>query len=337
VNLGVPTQRKASDGLDFVAFDVETANRNRGSVCAFGLAVVRGGDIVQRHTWLTRPPAGLDWFDPFNTALHGIRPTDVANQRAFADRLAEAVDVIGDLPVIGHNAAFDIGAVRDGCDADGLDWPTLTYGCSLVMARRELDLLSYRLPVVAAELGIRVGRHHDAGADAEAAAEIVLALARRRTVSSLADLLAALDVSVGRLSKDDWFGCRRATAGTAGGGYPAPPQAEASADPGHPLYGQVVVFTGALSIRREDAWARVASLGATPDKGVTKRTTILVVGDGFIGDDPAGFTTGKAAKAAGARAKGQRIEVLTEQDLLAMLAESRTAGRRPGAEPTPVC
>jgi DNA polymerase-3 subunit epsilon len=55
---------------------------------------------------------------------------------------------------------------------------------------------------------------------------------------------------------------------------------------------------------------------------------MLVVGDGFTGSDPADFATGKAAKAVQLRAKGHRIEVLTEADLVDLLAEARTSGVR---------
>jgi DNA polymerase-3 subunit epsilon len=55
---------------------------------------------------------------------------------------------------------------------------------------------------------------------------------------------------------------------------------------------------------------------------------MLVIGDGFAGDDPADFYTGRAAKAAHWRAKGHRIEVLTEADLIDMLTETRTSGAR---------
>ena len=89
-----------------------------------------------------------------------------------------------------------------------------------------------------------------------------------------------------------------------------------------------MVFTGALSIRRQEAWDAVARCGATVEKSVTKRTTMLVVGDGFLGHDPVDFSTGKAAKAVQWRAKGQRIEVLTETDLVDLLAETRTSGMR---------
>jgi hypothetical protein len=40
------------------------------------------------------------------------------------------------------------------------------------------------------------------------------------------------------------------------------------------------------------------------------------------------FTTGKAAKAVQLRDKGQRIEVLTEADLVHLLADAQTFGVR---------
>lgn len=312
--------------LSFVAFDVETANSHRGSVCAMGLSVVRDGDVVAQHTWLVKPPSAFDWFEPVNISIHGITPSDVAGQPSFANRLAQALDVIGDLPVIAHNAAFDMGAVREGCDAEEIRWPTLTYGCTLVLSRRAIDLPSYRLPFVAAELGITLDRHHDAGADALAAARVLLALARRRDSGSLGALFEDLDVVAGRIDADQWSGCRRKP-GT-GGPRARPPNADSDADPDHPLFGQVVVFTGALeAVRRTQAWARVAELGATPEANVTRRTTMVVVGDGFVGDDLSDFSSGKATRAAAARARGQHIEVLSEPEFLDLLAV-RTQGRR---------
>jgi hypothetical protein len=78
-----------------------------------------------------------------------------------------------------------------------------------------------------------------------------------------------------------------------------PPETAANVDPDHPLYGQVMVFTGALSIHRKEAWAAVAACGAIVEKGVNKRTTMLVVGDGFTGHNPADFCTGKAVSSIG--------------------------------------
>ncbi|WP_180357805.1 exonuclease domain-containing protein [Streptomyces sp. NP160] len=317
----------AGQGLDFVALDVETANYRRGSICAIGLVIVRGGQITERHAWLVRPAPALDWFDSYNTSLHGIGPADVVAAPSFAASLQRLVTVVGELPVVAHNAAFDIGALRDACDAADLAWPSLTYACSLVMARRALPLISYRLPMVAGALGVDLLSHHDAAADAEAAARIVLAIGAQRRVTSLDALATQLLVLLGQVEPDAWRGCHR-TYTSGSGGKPLPPQANPEADPHHYLFGQVMVFTGALSLRREDAWAQVAALGAIPESDVTKRTNLLVIGGGFTGSDPADFATGKAARAAAKRAKGQDIEVLSETDLLSLLNETTTGGRR---------
>ncbi|MCZ2849154.1 exonuclease domain-containing protein [Modestobacter sp. VKM Ac-2978] len=314
------------DALEFVAFDVETANAHRGSICAIGAAVVRGGVVVSTHSWLVRPPAGLDTFDTINVRLHGITPDMVADQPSFAERLDQLVEVVQGLPLVAHNATFDVGALREACLVADKEWPTADYACSLILARRALDLISYRLPIVAAECGVDAGRHHEAGADARTCAQVVIELARRRNVGTLADLLTDLQVLAGRLDAAAWRGCH-STLGIPGTGL-IQPETAVDADPEHPLYGRVLVFTGALSIRRQDAWDAAARCGAAVEKIVTKRTTMLVVGDGFTGSDPADFTTGKAAKAVQLRAKGQRIEVLTEADLVDLLAEARTFGIR---------
>lgn len=123
--------------LSFAAIDVETANSSRGSVCSIGIAVVEAGELVAQHHMLCQPPETLRWFDRINMSIHGIRPEDVVDQPPFAVRLRQALDIVGGRPVVAHNAAFDIGAIRSACDADGIDWPTLTYACSLIMARQD--------------------------------------------------------------------------------------------------------------------------------------------------------------------------------------------------------
>ena len=58
--------------LDYTAIDFETANSYRGSPCAVGLVRVRDGQPVDEQRWLIRPPEQVDYFESFNTALHGI-------------------------------------------------------------------------------------------------------------------------------------------------------------------------------------------------------------------------------------------------------------------------
>lgn len=73
-------------GIDFVPFDVETANRNRGFICQIGLTIVADGAIVQTESLLCRPPESVSNFDSFNTRLHGISAPTVAHSSCAAKR-----------------------------------------------------------------------------------------------------------------------------------------------------------------------------------------------------------------------------------------------------------
>ncbi|MNG05161.1 DNA polymerase III subunit epsilon [compost metagenome] len=87
-----------------------------------------------------------------------------------------------------------------------------------------------------------------------------------------------------------------------------------TANPDGPLFGNVVVFTGALSIPRQEA-ANVASLaGCDVATGVTKHTTLLVVGDQDIRVLAGAEKSAKHRKAEELMAKGQKIRILGESD-----------------------
>ena len=256
--------------LSFVAIDFETANSFRGSPCAVGLARVRDGAVVATARWLIRPPAAYDHFDGFNMMLHGITPEMVEHEPRFAARLPEILAFVGDLPVVAHNAGFDVGVIRDACDASGLPWPDLRYACSLVLARQTYDLLSYSLPWVAEAAGSPLDHHHDPAVDAAACAAIVLDLARRREAASLPDLVTASRCFLGHVGGDSWEGCHGTWSGT--GELPSP---NPEADPSHPFYGREMAFTGALaSMSRAQAWQTIAQRGAIPAENVTN--------DGYI-------------------------------------------------------
>jgi DNA polymerase-3 subunit epsilon len=315
-----------ASAVDFVAIDVETANAQWGSVCSFGAVEVVDGKILARHSWLSKPPADLDWFDGMNTQIHGITAGMVADAPTFAESLRHLLGIIDGRPVVAHNAAFDIGNLRRACTAESIEWPELRYACTLVLSRRTYDLPSYSLPIVADHLNIDLAGHHDAGSDADAAAQVMLHLARHHGTTTVEDTAAGTGVRIGRLYPDTWRGCVATYASTGAGAPLIMPGANPDADPDHPLFGRVVVFTGGLGITRREAAAAVAALGAQPESGVTKRTDFLVIGDGFTGSNPADFHTGKAAKAMKWRSKGRPIEVLTEVDLIHLLTETETAG-----------
>ena len=169
--------------LDFTALDFETANGFRGSPCSVGLVRVRDGQPVERAYWLMRPPAGFDRFDARNVGIHGITAAQVAGAPRFAEVFGDMADFIGSDPLVAHNAGFDLGVIESALEVSGRDIPRFDYACSLVMARRTYELPSYALPVAAVEAGHPLENHHDALADAEACAWIMIDVLERRTAA----------------------------------------------------------------------------------------------------------------------------------------------------------
>ena len=185
--------------LDFVAVDFETAGPTAASACSVGVVVVEDGRVVERLGWLIRPPAGHDVFNEWNIRIHGITPDRVVDAVPWADQVEHLVAAFGDRPVVAHNARFDMGVIRAACFATDVLTPAIDYFCSLRVARRTYALTSYRLPVAATAAGFQDFAHHDALADAEACAAIVVHAAEQHGADDVAGLLASTGERLSRL------------------------------------------------------------------------------------------------------------------------------------------
>lgn len=80
------------------------------------------------------------------------------------------------------------------------------------------------------------------------------------------------------------------------------------------MYGEVLVFTGALEIPRREAADLAASIGCSVASGVTKNTTLLVVGDQDVTKLIGKAKSSKHLKAEHLIAKGQEIRIIKESD-----------------------
>jgi DNA polymerase-3 subunit epsilon len=258
-------------GLSFVSIDFETANSFRGSPCAIGMIKVINGQITEDYSALIRPPKGYDDFDPWNTTIHGITPTHVRNSKRFGDQWPDMLKFIGDLPIVAHNAGFDMGVMREALRVSDISWPQLNYACTMVMSRRIYEIPSHTLAFVAeaAEVPWDEELHHDAKYDALIAAQITISMARKNECDTLEELLNKLKVAIGKLTPERWVGCQSQfkSRGNYASHSHSVNEAEINtdADASHPIYGKKIVFTGALhSMARIDAWKAVAFLGGVP-------------------------------------------------------------------------
>lgn len=191
----------------WVAIDFETANGSRASACSVALVRVSDGQEQEVYTTLLRPPEGHDRFEARNTAVHGIRETDVRRAPTWREAWPQMADFIGEAPLIAHNAAFDTSVIRSANHATGITTPTMRYACTLVLARRTWALDSYTLPRVARAAGLAFSDHHRAEADARAAAGVLLAQQRAHGVETIDALLRSTGVTWGRIHRRGYDGC----------------------------------------------------------------------------------------------------------------------------------
>ncbi|MFC5791815.1 DNA polymerase III subunit epsilon [Agromyces tardus] len=185
--------------VDFTAIDFETANSSSASACSIGLVKVRDGRVVDRVHQLLRPPFPHDEFAYWNVRIHGITAEMVADAPGWADHLPAFLEFAGGDVLVAHNAGFDTGVIVGASRAFGLEVPDFRSLCSLQVARKTYHLDSYRLPSAAMAAGFEDFAHHDALADAEACAAIIVHAAKRHEADDLDALAHITRVKMGAI------------------------------------------------------------------------------------------------------------------------------------------
>ncbi|MDJ0350208.1 exonuclease domain-containing protein [Cryobacterium sp. PH29-G1] len=183
--------------LNFTAIDFETANSSGASACSVGMVKVRDGVVVDTAYWLIAPPPGHDTFSEWNTRIHGITAADVVGAASWSEQLPRLVAFADGDHLVAHNAGFDLGVIKTASLVTDQPVPDFHYVCSLQVARRTYHLESYRLPIAAMAAGFEDFSHHNALADAEACAAIMIHAAKRHEVDTLERLAHVTRVKVG--------------------------------------------------------------------------------------------------------------------------------------------
>lgn len=186
--------------LNFTTIDFETANGSPASPCAVGLVKVVDGQIVDEFLATFMPPSPHDWFHEGNIRIHGIKRSDVEDGHTWNEILPQMLEFIDGDVLVAHNATFDMGVLKASADAISFELPKVHYGCSLLVSRKVYNLESYRLNAVAYAIGHEEFDHHDALADADACARIMIHAAKRQGVEDLVALLASANQLVKALN-----------------------------------------------------------------------------------------------------------------------------------------
>lgn len=182
--------------MNFIAIDFETANSNRSSICSVGIAIVENGKLMgTEHIYVKPTP---NYYDSFNTCLHGICDSDTKNEKTFKQQWKDLKQHFHNKTIIAHNASFDCSVLRFTLDEAALAYPDLDYHCTLMLAKETLSLAKHTLADVSNHFKIKLN-HHNAESDAQAAAIIALKLCEKFKASSLEQLSTSFGFKVGKI------------------------------------------------------------------------------------------------------------------------------------------
>ncbi len=284
--------------MDFIAVDVETANPDYASIYQIGIVCFREGQLAEQWQSLINPE---DYFDDMNVFIHGIDESDVEDSPKLTDVYDNVIKYFNGNVVVSHTS-FDRVAFERAFAKYNLKLPDCRWLDSARVVRRawtEFSRKGYGLGNVSQKLGIQF-EPHVAQEDARAAGEI---------------LIHAIKTS--GLSIDDWFDRVRKPinleerSGT---------RISKEGNPEGPLFGEVIVFTGALEIPRREASEIASKIGCKVESGVNKSTTMLVIGDQDIRRLAGHEKSSKHRKAEELILKGQTLRLLTESDFRQLIA-----------------
>ena len=305
-------------GRSFAAIDFETATSQRNSACAVGVAVFEDGTPTDKLRQLIRPPGNR--YEPFNTMIHGIGPSDTRNSPAFPEVWKQVAAMLEDHLVVAHNTAFDMSVLRRSAEHHRYRPEPFPFACTYRIARSAMpDAGSWTLDAMADEFGIDL-EHHNPLSDAQAAGLLWLALPRRFGVTH-SELLKRHGYRLGYCHRSSYAPFSNAGLSSSGSFSAKDFTPRSQPDPDGPLFAKKIVFTGTLeSMPRREAFQAAVDAGAMPSKSISRRTGYLVVGLTDLQRVGESGRSIKHRKALALADEGSTIQIIDEDHFVCLLA-----------------
>ena len=188
--------------LDYIAIDFETANSYPNSACSVGLVrFVDGKETDSVHSLIR--PAKMYFIPEWTEEIHHISYNDVRDKPQFPEVwdtvAAPFLAEIPGLPLVAHNARFDMSVLRSCMEYYGMPVPELYYFDSLKVAQRTWpELECHRLTYLGEKFLIEYNAH-EALDDARTCGKIVRLAAKAQKATSVPELLAKCGLEMKRL------------------------------------------------------------------------------------------------------------------------------------------
>lgn len=159
---------------NYTAFDVETANNNRDSICSIGIVRVENDQVVFAEEILINPECEFNFF---NIRIHGITQDMVSDKPTFPQVWEKISGMFSDTVLVAHNAkSMDLCALCRTLEKYQLSIPKIKYLCTYELAKELIsksDCDSYRLDVLCNKFKINLSSHHNALDDAMACKDLL--------------------------------------------------------------------------------------------------------------------------------------------------------------------
>ena len=284
----------------YVVLDLETTGRNHKIDKVIEIAAVKYKHGIEQDVFETfvDPQCAIS---PAITSLTGITPLDLQGAPSIADVLPQLIDFLNDLPIVAHNAPFDMSFLSDAYSANGYNLLNERIDTIKLAQKAFPGLKSYKLEDLKILVNMQSQPSHRALQDVYTTAALFEKCNEQLLKAQIAknagkeyetekeieeenNSLKAKKEASEKSSKDH--------SKTRTNLYNIKvsdilPTVEVI-DESNPLYGKKIVFTGELQISRSHAMQLAVNCGAIIKTAVSSTTDYLVVGvqnKTFVGED----------------------------------------------------
>lgn len=298
----------------YIALDIETTGFSRENDRIIEIAAIHyvyDAEVERFHSYVN-PQMQIP---KHITELTGIRQSDVDTAPMIDDIAGAFRKFIKTYPIVGHNVS-------------DFDWPFLTAHMmldkpsilidTLDMSRSAFPLLpSHKLSHLNYWFDLDDGTSHRADADAAAANALMWVCLYSKQYESQYQMAIRHGIPKSEYTPKPKSRRHFQKVSIAD----IKPSAEGQDQPG-PLFGKKVVFTGELSISRNDAMQLAVNAGALLRTSVSSKTDFLVVGKQDLSVVGADGMSGKEEKAHEVNASGKGcVRIIDEAEFMTLLTK----------------
>ena len=289
--------------LRYAVLDFETTGLSPrdDKIIEVGIVKCSGAEEVDAMSMFINPKEPLS---EKVTEITGITDKALCDAPTIKQVIAQIREFIGNDIIVAHNATFDVSFLQNAYLQSKME-VGIRYIDTLALCRKVYpDRKDHRLCAYIEYFGLSDCQKHRAIDDARCTHrlfEMLLPQIENRPILHVEHLDKAKYKPAVKVSS-------------------VKPATDAAIDPQHPLYEKSIVFTGELTISREEAMQMAVNVGAKVKTSVSKKTDFLVVGKqdkSLVGADGMSTKEEKALELNGSGAA--HIKIIWEKEFLALI------------------